>query len=167
MSKGLRSGTSTPVTQEYESKVRAFSIEKALSVAAYGESVAAYRYRTLAEKTHSDAHRTIFADMADEEQSHHIAVQKLLKEHFPGIDFVLTPEDKELVTVGPRMLEVTDRASLDRALEWLYESERLTGRFYAALHAVTPREDLRPLLKEMADECVEHAKLLKEIPSLD
>lgn len=154
------------MNDDYESKVTALSLEKALAVAAYGESVAAYRYRTLAEKTPSEAHRKVFLEMCEEEQGHHIRVQDLTREHFAGSDFVLKAEDKELVIVGPRLLEVSDKAGLENALHMIYESEQLTGHFYAALHRLTTVPELKPFLKEMADECFEHAQRLKSIPSL-
>lgn len=159
--------TTLTMSDDYESKVAALSPEKALSVAAYGESVAAYRYRTLYEKSLSEEHRKVFGEMADEETGHHVRVQDLTKRHFPGSDFVLKAKDKELVVVGPRLLEVTDQASFDRALNMIYETERLTGRFYEALHGITTNEELRPFLKEMAEECFEHAERLKEIPPLN
>ena len=155
------------MSNDYEAKVRSLSTEKALTVAAYGESVAAYRYRTLSEKTSSEVYREVFVEMADEEQSHHLMVQELLNKHFPGSDFVLTAADKELVIVGPRMLDATDRESFERAIEMIYESERLTGRFYATLHDITTQKELQPILKEMADECVGHAERLKKLPPLD
>lgn len=149
------------MSDKYEDKVRALSTEKALSVAAYGESVAAYRYRVLSEKAPNENHREIFVEMAEEEQDHHVMVQELLKRQFPGSDFVLAVEDKELVIAGPRMLDVGNPEAFARSLDLICESERLTGRFYAVLHAHTTHENLRPLLKEMADECVEHAKRLE------
>lgn len=153
--------------EDYEAKVRELSTEKALTLGAYGESVAAYRYRTLCEQATSAAHAQIFTEMADEEKGHHLLIQSLLKKHFPGSDFVLTPEDKELVIVGSRMLDVSDRASFERALELIAASERLTGGFYAALHKITDHTELKPVLKEMAEECLDHAKRLAEIPPLD
>lgn len=153
------------MSDEYEDKVRALSTEKALSVAAYGESVAAYRYRALSEKSPSENYRETFVEMAEEEQEHHVMVQELLKRHFPGSDFVLAVEDKELVIAGPRTLDVGDPEAFARSLGLICESERLTGRFYAVLHAHTTHENLRPLLKEMAEECVEHAKRLEALGS--
>jgi rubrerythrin len=155
------------VTDEYRAKVRALLIEKALVVAAYGESVAAYRYRTLSTKTSSEFHRKLFVEIAQEEQIHHTQVREALRKHFSDTDFVLTAEDKQLVIVGPRMLDVTDRASFDRALDLICESERLTGRFYATLYEVTAHQEVRPLLKEMADECHRHAARLETIPPLN
>lgn len=154
----------TSDVNDFEATVSRLSTEKALALAAYGESVAAYRYRTLCEKAAAKAHRKVFEEMADEEQDHHAIIQKLLRQQFPDSDFVLTPEDKDLVIVGPRLIEVTDTASFDRALEMIRASECLTGRFYAALHESTTHTELKPMLKEMADECREHAERLDQLP---
>lgn len=140
---------------------------KALAVAAYGESVAAYRYRTMVEKAPADELRDVFAEMAAEEQDHHMQVRELSNKHFPDSDFVLTPGDKELVIVGPRLLEFGTTDSAQSALDMVYESERLTGRFYAALHDETSLDELKPLLQEMADECFQHAGKLKALPKWD
>lgn len=148
---------------ELEDRVREMSEAKAFALASYGESVAAYRYRTLMEKAPSPQTRDIFLEMAEEEQGHHQRIERLIRQHFPGADFVLTPEDKELVIVGPRMLDVSDPESYARALTMIIESERLTGRLYAALHSLSTEESLRPFLKEMADECVEHAERLANL----
>ena len=153
------------MTDDYDKRVRAMSPAKAFTIAAYGESVAAYRYRTLAEKATSDARREIFEEMAVEEQGHHQRIEALIRKHFPNTDFVLAAEDKELVIVGPRMLEISDAESYDQALEMIWKSERRTGSMYAALHACTTDESLRPFLKEMADECIEHAERLKSLPA--
>ncbi len=150
---------------DYLDQVRALHPAKALAVAAYGESVAAYRYRTLAEKTTNELHRRTFLEMADEEQGHHVVVQDLQRNLYPDSDFVLTPEDKTLIIVGPRLLEITGDGGLDRAIELIFESERLTGRFYSALPEVLPQESLRPMLKEMADECFEHAERVRGLVS--
>ncbi len=146
-----------------EAKLRSLSVAKALAIAAYGESVAAYRYRTLAEKAEAETQRRLFEQMADEEQGHHLLMEKLFRQAFPQSDFVLTAADKELVIVGPRMIEVNDRESYERALTMIYESERLTGGFYAALHSLARQPDLQPVLQEMADECFEHAERIKSL----
>lgn len=148
---------------ELEDKVRDMSEAKAFALASYGESVAAFRYRTLVEKTPSAETRKIFAEMADEEQGHHQRIEQLIQQHFPGSDFVLTAEDKQLVIVGSRMLDVSNPEAFAKALTMMSESERLTGRLYAALHARSTEESIRPFLKEMADECVEHAHRLTNL----
>lgn len=151
------------VKTDFESKVREMTAAKAFALASYGESVAAYRYRTLVEKTPSAETRAVFTEMAEEEQGHHQRIEELIRRHFPGADFVLTPEDKELVIVGPRMLDLGDPESYARALDMICGSERLTGRLYAVLHSITTEASLRPFLKEMADECIEHAERLKAL----
>ncbi len=125
--------------------------------------MAAYRYRSLVEKTSDERLRAIFQEMCDEEQGHHRQVQDLTKRHFPGSDFVLTADDKAMVIDGPRLLDVNDQASFDEALSLIYESELLTGRFYHALQEVTDLDELKPLFKEMGDECFEHAQQLKDL----
>lgn len=144
--------------------MRRMSTEKALAIACYGESVAAFRYRMLAERAPTPQHEAVFIEMAEEEQGHHQALSNLLAKEFPGSDFLLTPEDKSAVIVGPRMLDIAGPAAFEKAMQHIHDSERLTGSFYAAFHDATPRADLKPLLKEMADECFEHAQRLKEIP---
>ncbi|MHC5108802.1 MAG: ferritin family protein [Planctomycetota bacterium] len=151
------------VTNSYEQKVESLSPEKALAIGMYGESVASYRYRVLAEKVQDERLNAIFLEMADEEHGHHALLQEILKKRFPDSDFVLSPDDKDLIIVGPRMLELGDGASPERALQMIYDSERLTGKFYATLHHVTPIDELKPILQEMADECFEHAEKLLSI----
>lgn len=145
---------------DYTAKVRSLTPAKALAVAAYGESVAAYRYLTLKDKAPNESQRRIFEEMAAEEQGHHMALRDLRKRELLDSDFVLLPEDKELIIVGPRLLEVADDAAFEHAIGQIIDSERLTGRFYAALHEVTGSKELKPFLKEMADECFEHAERL-------
>ena len=146
----------------YALKVRSLLPAKALAIAAYGESVATYRYRTLSAKTSSPSIRDEFIKMAAEEQGHHAAMQQLIDEHFPG-DFVLTPEDKALIIVGPRLLDAHDDAALAKLMPLIIESERLTGRFYHAVHDSIPRDDLKSFFKEMAAECFDHAERLLQL----
>jgi len=149
--------------QEYLDRIRALPTAKALAIGLYGESVASYRYRILSEKAASELHRSTFLGMAEEEQGHHHMLQRLLDQHFPGSDFVLSPQDKELIIVGERMLDVSDGPAIDRALEQIYDSEQRTGQFYAALRDTITLTELKPLLTEMAEECFEHAQQLKDL----
>lgn len=155
------------MSDDLEAKVRALAPAKALAMAGYGESVAAYRYRMLAEKTTDETLVAVFVEMAEEEKGHHAMVEKLLANRHPGADFVLSQEDKEMVTVGQRMLDVNDKASFDRAMELLVDSERQTGRFYTALRVCTDDPQLRSIFQAMADECVEHAHRLETLPGID
>lgn len=129
----------------------------------YGESVAAFRYRMLTEKATEAELRRVFTEMADEEQGHHTALQAIADKHFPGVDFVLSPEDKELVIVGPRTFDLHDEESFRRALEMICQSEIQTGSFYAALRTITELDEIKPFLKEMADECFDHAERLRQL----
>ena len=138
--------------------MRSLAPAKALTVCAYGESVAAYRYRSLAEKAPDEESHRAFVEVAEEEAHHHAGVQALLERHFPRADYVLSKEDKELVIVGPRTFEVGNERELARALAQIHESELQTGHFYAAFAAVTDRQELRPFLQEMARECFRHAE---------
>lgn len=164
LSPGARRVRSMAMSADHKARIQALSTEKALAVAAYGEAVAAYRYRTLCEKATSETQRKLFEEMAGEELGHHQRLQAVMKKLFPGSDFVLSPEDKELVTVGPRMIDVHDRESFGRAMDLIHASELQTGHFYACLFETTDRDELRAMLKEMADECFEHADRLKQIP---
>jgi len=150
----------------YERVVASLAPAKALAIGIYGESVASYRYRVLSEKLPEGPLQAVFLDMANEEKGHHSLLEALLKKHYPGRDFVLGPEDKELVIVGPRMLEVAGTKSLAPALKMICDSEMLTGRFYAAFHKATRNEEIKPILKEMADECFDHAARLLKLDTL-
>jgi rubrerythrin len=147
----------------FRERLRAMPDAKKLAVAIYGESVASYRYAVLAEKALNDEHRRIFTAMKEEEEGHQRAIERLSRGHFPEADFVLTPEDKELVIVGTRMLEVTDEESFRRAMEFLYDTERRTGQFYELLHELMPEGELGDFLQGMATECYDHAESLTRI----
>lgn len=137
--------------------------DKLLAIGAYGETVAAYRYLVLAEKASREDHRRAFADMADEEQGHKQRLQKLLAERYPQADFVLTPEDKELVVTGPRVIDVRNEASIAAAMRMILDTERKTAAFYAEHARHLPTAALRALFRELAEEGAEHYQRLREI----
>lgn len=149
---------------ELEKKVRELSPAKALALLGYGESVAAFRYRTLADRAPNPALRKALEEMADEEQGHHQMVQSLIDRHYPGLDFVLSNEDKNLVSVGVRQLNLTKPEAFSEVLNVIQAAERQTGKFYAALHRFPPHPQLAPWFKEMAEECFEHAERLMSLP---
>lgn len=155
------------MSDEYRANVQKLSLAKALAIAAYGESVAAFRYRTILDRVTDESLSATFLEMAGEEQGHHARLQKLQRKLFPGSDFVLTPEDKGFVIVGPRLVEVTEDAPLSQTIEMMTRSERLTGRFYAVLAKATAVPDLESFFLEMADECFDHAKLLSGLKPHD
>lgn len=137
--------------------------DKLLAIGAYGETVAAYRYLVLSEKASREDHRRTFADMADEEQRHKQRLQKLLAELYPQADFVLAPEDKELVVTGPRVIDVRDEASIGEAMRMILDTEQKTAAFYAEHARHMPTAALRALFKELAEEGAEHHQRLREI----
>lgn len=137
--------------------------DKLLAIGAYGETVAAYRYLVLSEKAPTEEHRREFADMADEEQDHKQRLQKLVAEMYPGQDFVLTPEDKDLVVTGPRLLEVRDERDFREAMEMILHTERKTARFYANHGKFMPDAGIRALFHELAEEGAEHNQRLKRL----
>ena len=139
------------------------SPDKVLTIGTYGETVAAYRYLVLAEKALSEGERKEFAAMADEEQCHKQRLQKLLADMYPGADFVLTSEDKDMVVDGPRLLDVRDGDSFGRAMQMILMSERKTAAFYARLSKLVPQETLRSLFHELAEEGADHYQRLKAI----
>lgn len=137
--------------------------DKILAIGAYGETVAAYRYLVLAEKAETEAQRREFAAMADEEQGHKQRLQELLNEMYPQADFVLTAADKDMVVVGPRLLDVRDRASFAEAMRMILATERRTAGFYARLGRSVRDERLRALFHELAEEGGDHYQRLKAL----
>jgi rubrerythrin len=144
-------------------RLRTMPHAKAIAIAIYGESVAAYRYGILAEKALPEEHRKIFNEMRDEERGHQRALEALAQSHFPDGDFVLSAEDKDMVIVGARMLEVTDRESFLNAMRFLHDTEKRTGDFYNTLHQMMPEGKLGTFLQQMAAECYEHGDSLLKI----
>ncbi len=151
------------MVEDYATELEGMPDAKKLAIAIYGESVASYRYGVLADKAVSDDHRRVFRAMQKEEQGHQTALERLAAKHFPDDDFVLTPEDKGLVIVGARMLDIRDDTSFNSAMRFLHDTELRTGEFYRALVALMPSGELGRFLGEMADECVEHAASLLRI----
>lgn len=136
--------------------------DKLLAIGAYGETVAAYRYLVLSEKA-PEPFRGEFADMADEEQDHKQRLQKLVESMYPGQDFVLTPEDKELVVTGPRLIEVRDDDDFQEVMRMVLHTERKTARFYANYGKFMPDASVRALFHELAEEGAEHYQRLKRL----
>jgi rubrerythrin len=137
--------------------------DKLLAIGIYGETVAAYRYTVLSEKAPTESYRKEFADMADEEQGHKELLQGLLADLYPDADFVLTPEDKELVITGTRMIEVKDAESFAEAMRMILHTERKTARFYANHARHMPQKNQRDLFQSLAEEGADHYQRLKTI----
>jgi rubrerythrin len=115
----------------------------------------------LSEKAPKTPDRKAFAEMADEEQDHKQRLQKLLADMYPDADFVLTPEDKDLVVTGPRLLDVRDDAAFAEAMQMILETERKTAAFYAFHSKTIPDKTLQSLFHELAEEGADHYQRLK------
>jgi rubrerythrin len=137
--------------------------DKLLSIGAFGETVAAYRYTVLSERAPTEQARRAFAAMADEEQDHKQRLQALLAGLFPQSDFVLTAQDKEQVVSGPRLLDVRDETTYHAALTMILETERKTAGFYAQHARNLTEPTLRALFEELAEEGVEHYQRLRAL----
>jgi rubrerythrin len=82
---------------------------------------------------------------------------------YPEADFVLTPEDKELVVTGQRQIDVRDDASFHEAMRMILETERKTAAFYAQHGKVIPDRRLQALFHELAEEGAGHYQRLKSL----
>ena len=149
--------------EDFRERLATMPDAKKIAIAIYGESVASYRYAVLSERAVSETHRTVFERMRQEERGHQEALEHLGRQHFPDADFVLTPEDKELVIAGTRMLQVGNAEQFDRAMQFLHDTERRTAEFYRVLHEAMPDGELGRFLESMAEECDQHAESLLRI----
>lgn len=156
-------GYNHDVPEELIKRLRTMPDAKKIALAIYGESVAAYRYSVLAEKSTAPEHRTAFEAMKAEELGHQAALERLAAASFPDGSFVLSPADKDLIIAGTRMLDATSPESFRRAMQFLHDTELRTGRFYDALHELMPDGELGAFLKAMASECYEHGASLLRI----
>src|SRR5690242_13106555 len=89
------------------------SDDKALAIAAFGESVAAYRYIVLSEKARDPKLRSSFETMARDERLQRDRIQTLLQRLAPSAGYYLSQEDKLAVCVGPRLVDARDDARFD------------------------------------------------------
>lgn len=146
-----------------EGDLQSIPTDKALVIGSYGEAIAGYRYLTLAEKALTEENRHVFAEMADEEQEHKQRLHGLLGRLFPDASFVLTDSDKELVVVGPRLMDVHDIQTFAEAMRMILFSERKTAEFYGKLCKYISEDPLRDLFRELAEEGIEHYKRLRKL----
>ena len=137
--------------------------DKLLAMGAYGETVAAYRYLVLSEKAPTDANRRLFADMADEEQEHKQRLEQLLVERYPDSDFLLSPEDKDQVVTGPRLLDMHSHLSFAEVMAMMLQTEQKTASFYAKHSKRVGQRDLRMLFHTLAEEGIEHYQRLRTV----
>ncbi len=144
-------------------KLETLRADKALAIAMYAEAVAAYRYIVLAEKARSRAEQDALAGLADEEQDHRQRLEQLVHRLFPDASFYLSPEDKDMVVVGQRLLAVYDEESFAEALQMILFSEKRVASFYRKLSKYIPRDELSRLFRELADEGSRHYERVRQL----
>src|SRR5262249_39456268 len=84
--------------------------DKALAIAAFGESVAACRYMVLPEKARDPKLRESFESMAKDQRTQRDRLQTILQRLAPAAAYYLSQEDKLTVCVGPRLVDARDDA---------------------------------------------------------
>ncbi len=146
-----------------EERLATIGAAKALALGAYGEDMAAYRYLLLAEKADRDKDREEFREMVAEEQGHRDRLQTLLDKHFPGADFVLSSEEKQMVESGARGFAITDRKSFEEAVRSVVTFERMTAEFYERMEPHVTQPEIKAIFRELAHEGVEHHRRLRQI----
>ncbi len=137
--------------------------DKALAIAAYGESVSAYRYIVLAEKSSADAMRESLQDMVRQENAQREAIQLLLTQIFPSACFFLTGEDKSLVCVGPRLVDARDDARFDEALRLIVASEKRSISFYSRYALVAINPQVKTLFERLYREGLQRITVLRQL----
>jgi rubrerythrin len=136
--------------------------EKALAMAAYGRSVAAYRYIVLAEKSRGELRET-FEHLAADERVRRDRLQKLLLEKSPDGGFCLSNTDKQAVCVGPRLVDARDDARIDEAMKLVIGSAKRTASFYARYAGVARDPIVRRTFEDMAVEALTQVRRLREV----
>ena len=126
------------------------SDDKALAIAAFGESVAAYRYIVLSEKAQDVRLRASFEGMARDERDQRERIQILLEKLAPSAGYYLSQEDKLAVCVGPRLVDALDDARFDEAMKLVIASEKRCASFYARYSAFAADAEVKALFTELA-----------------
>lgn len=151
--------------------------DKALAIAAYGRSVAAYRFIVLAEKSGGggagvvggvvgggrEGLREIFEQLAALERARRDRLQTLLAQLSPEGSFCLSNEDKLIVCVGPRLVDARDDARLDEAMKLVIGSAKRTASFYARYAGVARDAIVRATFEDMAVEALAQVRRLREV----
>ncbi len=137
--------------------------DKALAVAAFGESVAAYRYIVLSEKARDTRLRESFEAMAREERTQRDRIQGLLQQMAPSAGYYLSQEDKLAVCVGPRLVDARDDARFDEAMRLVIASEKRSASFYARFSAFAQDPAVKTLFTELAAAGIAQVQRLRAL----
>jgi rubrerythrin len=137
--------------------------DKALAVAAFGESVAAYRYIVLSEKARDGRLRESFEAMAREERMQRDRIQGILQRMAPSAGYYLSQEDKLAVCVGPRLVDARDDARFDEAMRLVIASEKRSASFYARYSALAHDAGVKTLFVELAAAGIAQVQRLRAL----
>ncbi|HVT79927.1 MAG TPA: ferritin family protein [Phycisphaerae bacterium] len=139
------------------------SDDKALAIAAFGESVSAYRYIVLSEKARDARLRESFEAMAREERTQRDRIQAVLQRLSPTAGYYLTQEDKLAVCVGPRLVDARDDARFDEAMKLVIASEKRLASFYARFTAFAKDAEVKTLFTELATAGIAQVQRLRTL----
>ncbi|MCL2646192.1 MAG: hypothetical protein FWD61_04195 [Phycisphaerales bacterium] len=126
------------------------SDDKALAIAAFGESVAAYRYIVLSEKTRDPRLRDSFEQMAKDQRLQRDRLQSILQHLAPAAGYYLSQDDKLTVCVGPRLVDARDDARFDEAMKLVIASEKRSASFYLRYTPFAQDPQVKSIFTELA-----------------
>ncbi len=141
------------------------SDDKMLAIAAFGESVAAYRYIILSEKSPNPKLQQSFEAIAQQERQQRDRLQKVLQRLSPAAGFYLSQEDKLAVCVGPRLVDARDDARFDEAMKLVIASEKRLASFYTRYAAFAKDAEVKVLFEELARTGLMQVRRLRELLS--
>ena len=139
------------------------SDDKALAIAAFGESVAAYRYIILSEKAPNPKLRQSFESMAQQEREQRDRIQAVLQRISPAAGFYLSQEDKLAVCVGPRLVDARDDARFDEAMKLVIASEKRSASFYTRYAVLAKDDEVKTLFEELAGAGLAQVRRLRAL----
>ena len=139
------------------------SDDKALAIAAFGESVSAYRYIILSEKAQDIRLRASFEGMARNERVQRDRIQAVLQRLSPTAGYYLSQEDKLAVCVGPRLVDARDDARFDEAMKLVIASEKRLASFYARFMPLAQDAEVKALFAELATAGIEQVHRLRAL----
>jgi rubrerythrin len=139
------------------------SDDKALAIAAFGESVSAYRYIVLSEKARDATLRESFERMAQSERVQRDRIQGLLQRIAPAAAFYLSQEDKLAVCVGPRLVDARDAARFDEAMRLVIASEKRSASFYARYSGFAQDAEVKGIFAELAGAGIAQVRALRTL----
>jgi rubrerythrin len=137
--------------------------DKALAIAAFGESVAAYRYIVLSEKARDAKLRDSFETMAKDQRVQRDRLQQILQRLAPAAAFYLSEQDKLAVCVGPRVVDARDDARFDEAMKLVISSEKRSASFYLRYTPFAQDGEVKAVFTELAASGIMQVQRLRTL----